>query len=184
MKTINLASVIAMAIIIILAPSCRTNRGLPQTTSSDMQNNSASRQAGPPVIVYKTTRNFSGNVAVTMNAQRTQIVAYPDPSDVGDFSRPTPLKNGYLLDNRGINEHVAFLRYTYDEYSRLSGPPSMADLSASVIEKYPLVEMIRCGTRYQYRNIVDEISTLIDSGFKGCERLKLAGAVILSPDSK
>lgn len=184
MKTIILTRIIAIAIIIILIPSCRTNRGLTQTSSSDMQNISTSRQAGPPVIVYKTTRDFSKNVAVTMNQSRTQIVSYPDPSDVGDFSRPTPLKNGYLLDNRGINENVAFLRYTYDEYSRLPSLPSMSELLAAVIEKYPLAEMIRCGTRYQYKNIVEEISVLIDSGFKGCEKLNLPGKVILSSDSK
>ena len=67
-------------------------------------------------------------VPVLMEEGRTRILAYPAPSDLktGDvLCLPTPLEDGYLLDNRGIGLNVAFLAYTYEEYSKFTEPPSM-----------------------------------------------------------
>ena len=98
------------------------------------------RQAGPPVIIYKTTRDYSRNVPVTLNADGTKIVSYPAVSDVRSLPYPTPLADGFLLDNRGIGQHVAFLSYTYEEYAALPKTPTAAELFEKIIDKHPLVE--------------------------------------------
>jgi hypothetical protein len=130
-------------------------------------------QASPPAIVYKTVANYNNHVPVIMNEERTEILSYPDPSDVGDFSLPTLLTDGYLLDNRGISEGVAFLTYTYEEYGQLSRAPALAELKSKILDKYPLLELIYCGNRYTYTNPVEELNALIISGFKGCRRANI-----------
>ncbi|MDR2497626.1 MAG: hypothetical protein LBD21_10930 [Tannerellaceae bacterium] len=170
MKALPIITIIILSFIAACSTSRQAAQSASQTSVTGMNNSNAS--AGPPAIVYKTTADYADNVPVTMNAARTAIVSYPDPTDLGQHSKPTPLRNGYLLDNRGINENVAFLRYTYDEYSRLPHPPTLAELQANIIDKNPLAELIRCGYRHQYPDIVEAMNRLIQSGFTGCERIK------------
>jgi hypothetical protein len=115
-----------------------------------------------------------------MNSEKTKIISYPGPTDVfykGKLAKPTPLKNGYLLDNRGINENTVFLNYTYEEYSRLTEAPSLQEMILRVAEKNPMVEIIDCGLRYQYKDEVKELNALIDANFPGCKK------VIIKPHS-
>jgi hypothetical protein len=161
--------------LLIVLCSCRTSRNTAETPLPAPAPVAAARsggaQAGPPALVYKTVADYSNYVSVIMNATKTEIVSYPDPSDVGDFSKPTPLKNGYLLDNRGINAQVVFLRYTYEAFSRMPQAPSLSEMKANILDKYPLTELIHCGIRYQYKNLEEELNALIDAGFPGCTRL-------------
>lgn len=139
--------------------------------AAPMQEEMTISRAGPPTIVYKTKADFSNYVPVIMNANKTEIVSYPAPSDIyyeGKLAKPTNLKNGYLLDNRGINEHVAFLNYTYEEYGKMDHAPRLSEMKNNIKEKYPLVEMIDCGARHQYKNIVEDLNILIDADFQGC----------------
>lgn len=132
--------------------------------------------SGPQTIIYKTTRDFSTLVPVIMDAQRTEIISYPAPTDIfynGILAMPTALKNGYWLDNRGINENVVFLSYTYEEYSRLTETPSKKTMLSKIVEKYPLTEMYNCGLRTQYKEEVKELNELIDNNFKNCRKIKL-----------
>lgn len=125
--------------------------GTPQSTS-------------PAVYIYKTKADYSQLVPVLMNDDRTRILSYPAPSDLkqGDGLRlPTPLAQGYWLDNKGINRNVAFLTYTYEEYSKLPSAPTMEQLMASIAEKYPLVELRECGRRADYSNIVTQLNEII-----------------------
>ncbi len=67
---------------------------------------------GPPTIVYRTREDYRLNVAVTLNDDKTEVVGYPGQNDVyykDLIAYPYPLKNGYLLDNRGINKNTAFM---------------------------------------------------------------------------
>lgn len=115
-----------------------------------------------PVTIYKTTKDYSQNVPVIMNADRTEIVSYPDPKDIRESSKPTQLNNGYLLDNRGIGENVAFLSYTYDEYSKLESAPSREQLMNSIIDKNPLSTIVNCGHASDYSgNLVDALNEYI-----------------------
>jgi hypothetical protein len=100
-----------------------------------------------PLIIYKTNADYYQNVAVTLNDEKTDIVSYPDIVDVyynGKLAYPTKLENGYLLDNRGISKNTAFLKYTYDEYSKLPATPSKDDLLKMIIGKNAVTELYNC----------------------------------------
>ncbi|MCC8146596.1 MAG: hypothetical protein LIO93_09205 [Bacteroidales bacterium] len=131
---------------------------------------------GPSIVIYKTIADFYDNVPVIMNEDRTEIISYPAPSDVyykGKLAKPFRLKNGYLLDNRGINENVAFLSFTYEEYSKREQVPSLSELKNNIKEKYPLKELIKCGDRYQLKDEIKELNKLIDDGFPDCQKISL-----------
>ncbi|MFZ4581674.1 MAG: hypothetical protein ACOYM7_03395 [Paludibacter sp.] len=124
-------------------------------------------------IIYKTTADFSQNVPVIMNSSRTEIVSYPAPTDIfynGILAQPTLLKNDYLLDNRGITENVVFLKYTYNQYSQFKTAPSIAEMMQNILEKYPLMEFINCGTRTNQANETTYYNAIIDSNFEGCKK--------------
>jgi hypothetical protein len=130
----------------------------------------------PPCIIYRTRSDYSMNVPVTLSADKSKIVSYPDIKDIyynGKLSVPTLLANGFLLDNRGIGLQVAFLNYTYEEYSRLSSTPHATDLMSLLLDKDPLIEMYQCGRRSQYTDIEHELNVLITSGkLNTCKKLK------------
>lgn len=124
--------------------------------------------ASPMVYVYKTKADYSHRVPVLMDETRTRILSYPAPGDLrmGDGLRlPTLLDKGYLLDNKGIGPNVAFLTYTYEEYSRLATAPPMDDLMSHILDKYPLLEIHACGRRIDYKDIVTELNEKIAKGF-------------------
>jgi len=126
-----------------------------------------------PILVYKTKKDYSKNVPVILNSFKTEILSYPHPSDVyfqGKLAYPTPLKNGYLLDNRGIGSNVAFLNFSYETYSRLKNAPTKEELLRNLLDKNPLLEMWECGSRESELD-VSEINKLIDQGFPGCKQL-------------
>jgi hypothetical protein len=151
--------------------SCHTEKKAAVNSGKEMQREINFGQ-GELAIVYKTKRDFYDKIPITMNDERTQIVAYPAPTDVfrgGQLALPTLLKNGYLLDNRGINKNTVFLDYNYLEYSQLKSAPSFAEMMNRILEKYPLIEMYNCGVRYQYKNEIEELNLLIDNQFKNCK---------------
>ena len=121
-----------------------------------------------PALVYKTRADYYNRVPVLMNTEKNRILSYPDPTDLNygnKLALPTKLKNGYLLDNRGIGINVAFLTYTYETYAALTKVPDMTQLMDSILDKKPLSELWDCGSRSLYKNEVDELNTLIDKGF-------------------
>lgn len=171
---------IAIAALLVLLAGCRSVKK-ETTVTSDMQKiemNSAvvtphltggnPASTSPVVYIYKTKADYSHQVPIMMDDSRTRILSYPAPGDLkaGDGLRlPTPLTNGYLLDNRGIGPNVAFLTYTYEEYSKFPVAPSMEDLMANIAEKYPLLEIRACGRRADYKDIVSELNEKISEGF-------------------
>jgi hypothetical protein len=70
-----------------------------------------------------TKKNYDKNVAIYLLEDKKHITGYPHPSDVSEKSYPTSLKNGYLLDNRGIGTNTAFISMTYEEYAALKNVP-------------------------------------------------------------
>ena len=120
--------------------------------------------ASPQVVIYKMRTDYSQNVPVTLSGDKKAIVSYPHPRDVytnGKLAIPTQLKEGYWLDNRGINENVAFLSYTYEEYAALSNVPAMAVLYSKIIDKDPITEMWVCGYRHHYHDLVNDLNEII-----------------------
>lgn len=122
---------------------------------------------GPPAMVYKTRQNYDNLVPIILSEDKSRVLSYPHPSDLvsGDgYLVPTSLKNGYLLDNKGINKDVAFINMTYESYARLKEAPAVEELLAMVIDKDPLAELCNCGNRSALADAPVQLGTLIDSG--------------------
>ena len=118
-------------------------------------------------IIYKTKGDYSQYVPVTLSDDGSAIAAYPAPSDVyyrGVISKPTQLANGYLLDNRGLTTHSAFVKITYDDYSKLTDVPALPELYKKIIDKNPFTEMYDLGERNQYEADGATINAIIKSG--------------------
>lgn len=159
---------------LIIFACCNSNKQItttaPSSDNSTKQENKVSDNkpidfSSPPfVIIYKTKKDYSDKVPVTLNDDKTKIVSYPGTKDVfynGKLSLPEKLNDGFLLDNRGIDKNVAFLNITYEEYSRQTENPSQSQIMKMIIDKDPLTEMYNCGSRYQYKDIVNELNKII-----------------------
>ncbi|MCD4698374.1 MAG: hypothetical protein K8S16_19275 [Bacteroidales bacterium] len=133
-------------------------------------------KAGPAVIIYKTSGKYYNKVPVGMSEDKKAIVNFPGPKDIyykGEFAFPTMLENGYLLDNRGIDENSAFLDITYEEYSKLKKAPSPGELFTKILDNDPFTEMYYCGSRFDYTNLEAELNEMIsDGGLVAMKRLK------------
>jgi len=165
-------NLVYIAIVLIISfSSCKNKEKMIAPT--DKLPESPMVSATATAIVYNTYKDFSNLVPVIMDAGKTKILSYPAPSDIfynGKLAIPTALKNGYWLDNRGINENVAFLNYTYEAYSQLKEAPSLSEMMTNIAEKYPLTELVYCGSRSQFKNEVADLNSLIDKGFPNCRK--------------
>lgn len=131
---------------------------------------------GPPVIIYKTNGEYFDKVPVIFSDDRNSITSYPAFTDLikdGDFTYPTELANGYLLDNRGISPTVAFLKYSYKEYYELGRTLTMREMMGSILDPAPIKEMYRCRIPHETDDRVSYINELIVNGMlQQCERIK------------
>jgi hypothetical protein len=154
-------SLFALALIICISVTgCHTCRKSEKSTVS-------TNFPGPPTIVYKMKKDYSQNVPVILSDDKKTIVSYPAVEDVmlnGKYPVPTLLKDGYYLDNRGIGPNVAFIKFTYQEYSKLTVTPTVEELLAVIIDKDPILEMYDCGNRLRFTDIETELNQLIESG--------------------
>lgn len=101
-----------------------------------------------PTIIYKTTQDFSPYVPVILSADKSSIVSYPGPNDIyyeGELALPVALEDGYWLDRRGINQNVAFLDITYEEFAAMKERMSPDELFARVQDDAPLLACYDCG---------------------------------------
>ena len=122
---------------------------------------------GPPVIVYKTKQDYFDHVPVTLSEDKSKIVAYPAPSDIkrnGQYTLPTRLSDGYLLDNRGISKNTAFLRFTYEDYYTMDNIPTAERLMNYVIDDNPFIEMYDCGKKGDFDNVEEQLNRKIENG--------------------
>jgi hypothetical protein len=123
------------------------------------------RITGPLTVIYKTRKDYRHHVPVILSDDKTRIVSFPAPGDLkhgNTYTIPTKLHNGYLLDNRGINQNVAFLKWTYEEYAALKKTPSAAELYRAIADKNPLTDLYICGPRHDPKNSVQQLNILID----------------------
>jgi hypothetical protein len=135
----------------------------------------AAPAANEPFLIYKTVADYSQNVPVILNADKTMIVSYPSPSDVsvnGQLLKPIELENGYLLDRKGISMNVAFTSYTYEAYSKLDVAPSIDKLKDRIIDDDPLLEFYDCSRHLKIKGDINKVNSLIADEFKGCVRIK------------
>lgn len=130
----------------------------------------------PHIIIYKTKKDYSKYVPVTLSADKSKVVSYPDPKDVyymGKLAYPTALAKGFWLDNRGVGPNSAFIKLTYDEYSKLTSAPTPDELYAMIIDKNPFTEIIDMGNRANFKDVVADINRIIEKhGLKQYKRIK------------
>jgi hypothetical protein len=121
---------------------------------------------GPQALVYKTKHNYANLIPVVLSDDKTTIVSYPHPNDVKSSQgvlKPTELLQGYLLDNKGIGENVAFLKYTYEEYALFEEAPNLAELYDQIIDKDPLLELCNCGNISGFVQMEQQLNELIET---------------------
>lgn len=146
--------------------ACHTAKEEPKAAAAKPAVKGASMPA-PPALVYRTREDMNDLVPVILSDDGTRIVSYPHPTDLRGatgYTKPTALHRGYLLDNRGINAHVAFLGISYAAYAALQEPPPMEKLMGMIKYKDPLLELCDCGSRKKYDDPEKQLNTLIDSG--------------------
>ncbi len=137
------------------------------TACKTKQATTGASKSTAPAIVYKTKADYSKYVPVTLSADKSSIVAYPSAKDVyynGKLAYPTALQNGYFLDNRGIGPNSAFLKLTYEEYSKMSDVPALASLYNQILEKDPFTEIYNLGDRTRFKDEVADINKIIAKG--------------------
>ena len=168
-------SILAVSILAIIIIACGHSKSTVKTADESSKATAQSAKSahnkttGPPMIIYRTSKDYSQNVPVTLSDDGTKIISYPAPSDLkinGNFVYPTSLGNGYGLDNRGLNEHTAFLDMTYEDYS--NAPEAMLnpiELYNRVIDKRPFVKIYTCNLRSSYGDsLVKKATQLVISG--------------------
>lgn len=193
MKNLILLSLSFLLSVMVIG--CRTSKVVAEGSSTSatvglIDNASAPAVGGRPLsmrrpmIVYRTRSDYSHLVPVALDAEHNNIVNYPDPVDVGAYSVPLQLNEGYLFDRRGISVNTAFTSYTYDDYHALSRVPSLEELSARIVERQPLLELWDCTQRYYQLETdlavsndnaeerqIKILNIIIADGFKGCCQL-------------
>lgn len=141
----------------------------PKSISQSPKASTAAIIPGPPALIYKTRGDYYDKVPVLLTEDKKHILSYPHPTDLktgGAFAYPTALSKGYLLDNRGINKHVAFLKLSYTEYAALRQKPDTATLMQLILDADPLTELFFCGSRKQYEEdrIAEQLNEVIENG--------------------
>lgn len=171
MKIIRL---LAILLIIISMGSCKTQKKAENMESTN-ETIVIDYSAGPTTFIYKTKADYNNYVPVILSKDKTSITSYPHPKDVyykGKLALPTQLEEGYLLDNRGISENVAFLNITYTDYSKLEKTPTSDELFELILESNPLSELYNCGNRFQYKDEVAELNSIISKKqLKECKKI-------------
>lgn len=148
-----------------------------QATNAEVENFTPSFVPGPHALVYKTSKDYDKLVPVILSEDKSSIVSFPDPKDLlpgENYPQPTRLKKGYLLDNRGIGPNVAFLKYSYEEYSRMEAAPGPAELYDAILDKNPLKELCDCGNKSTFAQIEEQLNYWITSKKLNsvCKKLK------------
>ncbi len=168
MKQMNLLVFILLCAS-LLFNGCKSKQQTTQTMSQDKKEQKEQKEpvmglSSPPLLLYKTKADYSKNIPVVLSADKSEIISFPDIKDIyfkGKFAYPTLAEQGYLIDNRGIGINVAFISYTYEEYSQLKETPSAADLYNKIIDNAPLTELYNLGPRYNYVSIPEDVNEVI-----------------------
>ena len=137
------------------------------TACKTKQANTCNTNMGAPAVVYKTKADYSKYVPVTLSADKAGIVAYPGLTDIyykAKLAYPSVLKNGYLLDNRGIGVNTAFLKLSYEDYAKLNTVPPLAELYNFILDKDPFTEIYTLGDRSRFKDEVADINKIIAKG--------------------
>lgn len=94
--------------------------------------NSERQSMMPKAIAFKMSGDYADNVAITIGGDG-QLLYYPAPSDISEYSKPIDLGDGWWLNRQGIGRNSVFTRYTFEEYSSLAKVPTQQELKEAVI---------------------------------------------------
>lgn len=161
-------------LLIFFLTSCKTakEKNTADNTAETNQNTNTMVMATAPVIIYKTHKDYHQYVPVTLSADKSAIVSYPDIKDVfykDTLAYPTRLAKGFWLDNRGIGPNTAFLKFTYEEYSQLKATPTPDMLLQNILETDPFKEIYKLSCERD----TAEINKIIKSGLtENCKKIK------------
>ena len=155
--------------------SCRTavDSAVPSAASQGPDGFGAYRnnpgpQAMPYAQIYRTSGDFDSYVPVTVNPVDGKLVSYPAPGDITGASMPVVLRDGWLLDRRGISPDTRFVRYTYSEYHDLSQAPSPEELVGSIIPDAVVTEIVSLPYKVGEATPA-KVDSLIAAGLPRCE---------------
>ena len=166
---------VILLLTIVLISSCKTRREEPLAAHVNHADITHFRPDSV-LLIYKTRADYSQFVPVRMNAQRTEIIEVPHPSDFihrGRLAFPVALNQGYWIDNQGITPDVAYLRFTIENYSKLDEPLSVEIMSRYILDAYPFLEMYQCGYRNEYKDIFREVNVLVARGLTNCIKIEV-----------
>ena len=122
----------------------------------------------PNACIYRTSIDVDAYVPVTVNPVDGTLVSYPAPTDITGASMPVVLKDGWLLDRRGISPNTRFVRYTYSQYHDLSEAPSPAKLLESIIPDARVTEIVELP--YKIGTVTPaQADSIIAGGLQRCE---------------
>lgn len=127
-----------------------------------------------PLIIYKTTKDYSKNLPLVMNDAKDKIVSYPDVSDVskrGEITTAIQLREKFLLDEFGLSKNSVYTSYTYEEYAKLKETPRIEELMNSIIDKEPFTAMYNCGIRNNFKT-TKELNGFIKEQLDNSQKLK------------
>lgn len=100
------------------------------------------------LVIYKTKKNYSNLVPVTLSSDKKRIVGFPHPVDLKNDSScnyPTLLFNGYWIDNIGITVNTGYINISLEDYSNLNAPPSVNEMMSKLVDESPFLEIWNCG---------------------------------------
>jgi len=114
----------------------------------------------PPLLIYKTKKDYFKNIPIVLTSDKKEIASYPHPIDIfykNNLAYPTQLVNNYFIDNRGLSVHSVFTNYEYDGFSKLKSVPTEIEFLKNIIDDNPFLELYHCGCRNDYK---DEVTTM------------------------
>lgn len=86
----------------------------------------------PKATAFKMNGDYADHVGITLG-QDGEVTYFPAPSDISSASKPLNLGNGWWLNRQGLGKNSVFLKYTFEEYSRLKETPTVAELKKNII---------------------------------------------------
>lgn len=164
-------------LISLLIWGCSTVRQNERKTPIDSEIKNNGFLTNRPIVVYKTKDNYNNLVPILLSDDKKEIISYPHPKDLyvdSVLQIPTELHKGYLLDNRGINQNVAFIKLSYMEYASLKDLPSLNELFNLIIDKDPLIQLCSCKVNNSNLNLESQLNEMIDNDLlqNKCEMVK------------
>ena len=151
-------------IVFMLVIACIVNGGCSSAKKGQQLTYNAPKVTGPKTYIYKTRGDYNMQVPIGLSADKKTILSYPDIKDVftnGILATPTMLYGGFLLDNRGISNNVAFLKLTYQQYVALPATPNPDSLFNLILDNDPLTVLYDCGRKSDYQNLIEDLNNLI-----------------------